>query len=238
MPKVFIDPLYYHYDYFDFSLNDEEYGEDIVQFITKGLSLSYKGGILQYMSGLDLSFNQFTGEIPHQIGDLHALHALNLSHNHLNGPIPESFHKLESIESLDLSNSNLSGQIPLQLLDLHSLSVFDVSNNNLSGRAPDEGQFATFGDSSYKGNPHLSWNISNRGIATPPPPTPLNGGEKNDSAIDLTSFYWTFAASYVTVVLMLVTILWINPHWRRAWFYFVEGCLLRCFGRFLDDAFY
>ncbi|XP_061360464.1 receptor-like protein 56 [Gastrolobium bilobum] len=216
-----------------------KYSYEEVQFVTKGLSLSYKGDILQKMSGLDLSCNQLTREIPHQIGDIHALHALNLSHNHLSGPIPESFKKLESIESLDLSSNKLSGQIPLSLQDLHSLSVFNVSYNNLSGRAPDKGQFGTFDESSYKGNPYLSYNNSNRGIALlPPPPTPLNDGDKNESAIDFTSFYWSFGGSYVMVLVALVTILWINPHWRRAWFYFVEGCLLKCFGQFLDDAFY
>ncbi|XP_061372916.1 receptor-like protein 56 [Gastrolobium bilobum] len=210
-----------------------------VQFVTKGSPLSYKGNILEFMSGLDLSSNQLTGEIPHQIGDLNALHSLNLSHNHLNGPIPESFGKLENIESLDLSFNNLGGQIPLHLQDLYSLSDFNVSYNNLSGRAPNKGQFGTFDESSYIGNPYLSYNNSNRGIATPPPPpTPLNDGDKNDSAIDFTSFYWSFGGSYVMVLLALLTILWINPHWRRAWFYFVEGCLLKCFGKFLEDAFY
>ena len=215
------------------------YRMEEVQFITKGLSYSYQGDVLKVMSALDLSSNQLTGEIPHQIGDLSGLHALNLSHNHLNGPIPKSFHKLESIESLDLSNNNLSGQIPLQLQDLHYLSVFIVCYNNLSGRAPDKGQFGTFDDSSYKGNPYLTWSNSNRRTAAPPPPpTPLDEGKKDDSVIDFTSFYWSFAASYVTVLLVLVTILWINPYWRRAWFYFMESCLLKCFGRFLEDAFY
>ncbi|XP_027343849.1 receptor-like protein 56 [Abrus precatorius] len=210
-----------------------------VQLITKGFSHSYEGATLEYMSGLDLSSNQLIGEIPHQIGNLYALHALNLSHNHLNGPIPQSFQKLQSIESFDLSNNNLSGQIPLQLQDLHSLSVFNVSYNNLSGRAPDKGQFGTFDESSYKGNPYLTWNNSNRGSTIlQSPPTLLNGGEQNKSTIDFTSFVWSFAASYVMALLVLVAILWINPHWRTVWFSSVEGCLHKCFGHFLNDSFH
>ncbi|RDX60778.1 Leucine-rich repeat receptor-like serine/threonine-protein kinase, partial [Mucuna pruriens] len=209
-----------------------------VQLITKSSCLSYKSDTFQNMSELDLSSNQLTGEIPRQIGDLHYLHSLNLSHNHLNGPIPESFHKLENIESLDLSNNNLSGQIPLQLQDLNYLAIFNVSYNNLSGKAPDEGQFGTFGENNYKGNPYLTWNNCNKGIPTPPPPPTLLHDEDKDSAIDLTTFYWSFALSYLTVLIMLVTILWINPHWRRRWFYFVKVCLHKCFGQFLEDAFY
>ncbi|MED6112252.1 hypothetical protein PIB30_059987 [Stylosanthes scabra] len=212
-----------------------------VQLTMKASPLQYQGYILGDMSALDLSCNHLSGEIPNQIGDLFDLHSLNLSNNHLNGSIPKSFKNLQAIESLDLSNNRLSGQIPLELQDLNSLSVFNVSYNNLSGRAPEQGQFGTFGDSSYKGNPFLSWGISNRGNAALPPPTPVQLDEvnKDDSAIiDFTSFCWSFAATSVTVLLALLTILWTNPHWRGAWFYFIEGLLLRCFGKFLEDAFY
>ncbi|KAL2331297.1 hypothetical protein Fmac_018878 [Flemingia macrophylla] len=200
-----------------------------VQLVTKGFSLSYKGATLEYMSGLDLSSNHFTGEIPHQIGDLFALHALNLSHNYLSGPIPESFQKLESIESLDLSNNNLSGQIPLHLEDLHSMAVFNVSYNNLSGKAPDKGQFGTFDESNYKGNLNLTWSNSNRGNASSPL-SPMNDGSKNNSAIDFTAFYWSFAASYVMVLVASIMMLWVNPHWRKEWFYFVQRYWYKCFG--------
>ena len=131
-------------------------------------------------------------------------------------------------------------QIPIQLQDLNFLSTFDVSYNNLSGKAPDKGQFANFDEDNYKGNPYLTWNNSNRGSLTtlPPPSTALHDGEENDTAIDFTAFCWSFASSYVMVQIVLVTILWINPHWRRQWFYFVEVCLHKCFGQFLEDVFY
>ncbi|MED6106703.1 hypothetical protein PIB30_007026, partial [Stylosanthes scabra] len=117
--------------------------------------------------------------------------------------------------------------------------VFNVSYNNLSGKAPDQEQFGTFGDSSYKGNPYLTWSISNTRIAAPTPSLiPSDEVTKDDSTIDFTSFCWSFAATSVTVLLALLTILWINPYWRRAWFYFIEGILLKCFGEFLQDAFY
>jgi len=207
----------------------------VMELITKNLYLSYGTDKFQLLSQLDLSCNQLTGEIPHQIGDLHGLRSLNLSHNHLNGLIPESFQKLENIESLDISNNNLSGQIPIQLEDLHFLAVFNVSYNNLSGKTLDKGQFCTFDGSSYKGNPYLTWkSCKSTSLKPPVVPTLLHDDDaEEDSEIDFNVFCWSFAACYVMVLVGLVTVLWINPHWRRVWFYFVQVCLHKCLGQFL-----
>ncbi|TYI41778.1 hypothetical protein ES332_A01G049300v1 [Gossypium tomentosum] len=114
-------------------------------FVTKNSLLSFKGNILSYMSGLDLSCNNLTGAIPQSLGKLFSIRALNLFHNHLTGHIPVSLSNLSQIESLDFSYNNLSGRIPSELVDLNFLAVFSVAHNNLSGRIPDKGQFATFG---------------------------------------------------------------------------------------------
>ncbi|KAL6335697.1 hypothetical protein AAG906_032890 [Vitis piasezkii] len=62
--------------------------QDEVEFITKGRHCIYKGYILNFMSVLDLSFNNLTGKIPYELGQLNSIHALNLSHNRLIGSIP------------------------------------------------------------------------------------------------------------------------------------------------------
>ncbi|XP_054790314.1 receptor-like protein 9b [Prosopis cineraria] len=127
-----------------------------VDFTTKSRHESYKGNILNFMSGLDLSGNQLTGEIPSQIGYLSTIHTLNLSKNDLKGPIPVSFSNLKQIESLDLSHNKSTGHIPAQLTQLYFLSIFSVAHNNLSGRIPDmKNQFSTFEPNSYEGNPFL-----------------------------------------------------------------------------------
>ncbi|KAJ6976509.1 hypothetical protein NC653_028600 [Populus alba x Populus x berolinensis] len=64
---------------------------------------------------LDLSKNNFTGEIPKVIGKLKALQQLNLSHNSLTGQIQSSLGNLTNLESLDLSSNLLTGRIPMQL---------------------------------------------------------------------------------------------------------------------------
>ncbi|KAF5949373.1 hypothetical protein HYC85_011366 [Camellia sinensis] len=103
-----------------------------VEFTTKHGSYAYKGNILDYMSGVDLSCNHLTGEIPLEMGNLSNIHDLNLSHNNLFGSIPSTFSQLKQIESLDLSYNRLNGKIPSQLIALDKLEVFSVAYNNLS----------------------------------------------------------------------------------------------------------
>ncbi|KAK0570972.1 hypothetical protein LWI29_009315 [Acer saccharum] len=199
--------------------------EEIVEFRTKTMSYFYHGKILTKMSGIDLSCNKLTGGIPPQIGNLAMIHTLNLSHNNLTGLIPSTFSNLKQIESLDLSYNNLSGIIPRQLVELSFLAVFSVAYNNLSGRTLGlVAQFSTFNVSSYEGNPLLC------GLPLPKSCDPIESptllptyssdiGEENDF-MDI--FYISFTVSYAIVLLTIVAVLFINPYWRRTWFYVVE----------------
>ncbi|KDO42716.1 hypothetical protein CISIN_1g047563mg [Citrus sinensis] len=203
-----------------------------VEFVTKNRYELYNGSNLNYMVGLDLSCNQLTGNVPSEIGDLQKIRVLNLSHNCLSGSIPRSFSNLKMIESLDLSNNRLSGQIPAQLIELNFLSNFNVSYNNLSGLIPDKGQYSTFDETSYRGNLYLSCPTINKSCnsAEEKPAIKSKGREdEDDSAIDMVSLYWSFGASYVTVILGLLAILWINSFWRKRWFYFIDACIDLCY---------
>ncbi|KAF3789933.1 LRR receptor-like serine/threonine-protein kinase [Nymphaea thermarum] len=107
------------------------------------------------MNIIDMSNNNFIGEILEEIGTLKYLRGLNVSNNHLKGPIPNSFGNLLQLEWLDLSHNQLSGPIPEGLAGMTFLSVLNLSYNDLQGRIPQEKQFSTFGPSSFKGNPKL-----------------------------------------------------------------------------------
>ncbi|PPD76775.1 hypothetical protein GOBAR_DD26294 [Gossypium barbadense] len=123
-----------------------------------GLSVTAKGQEIKFESLLsiwtiiDLSSNQFRGEIPKILGELHLLIVLNLSHNCLTGPIPSSLGNLSELESLDLSSNKLQGRIPTELKNLGFLEVLNLSKNNLKGPIPQGKQFDTFTNDSYIGN--------------------------------------------------------------------------------------
>ena len=104
------------------------------------------------LSTIDLSLNNFTGEIPESIAKLKSLKLLNLSHNCLKGNIPPSVGNLTSLESLDLSSNLLTGRIPMELIDLTFLEIFRVAHNQLEGLIPRGKQFNTFGNDSYEEN--------------------------------------------------------------------------------------
>ncbi|XP_059429418.1 receptor like protein 24-like [Corylus avellana] len=141
-------------DYLRITINGSSY-EDTITVTNKGLEVELVK-ILTIFTTLDLSCNNFDGPIPEKIGELKALHSLNLSHNAFTGKIPSSLGKLNNLETLDLSCNELSSKIPVQLADgLIFLSTLNLSFNQLVGQIPFIKQFATFSESSFKGNDRL-----------------------------------------------------------------------------------
>ncbi|KAI9393840.1 hypothetical protein POPTR_005G008600v4, partial [Populus trichocarpa] len=204
---------------------------EVIEFTTKNMYYGYKGKILTYMSGIDLSCNNFLGAIPQELGNLCEIHALNLSHNNLVGSIPATFANLKQIESLDLSYNNLNGAIPQQLTEITTLAVFSVAHNNLSGKTPERKyQFGTFDESSYEGNPFLCGPpLQNNCNEEESPSQPMpNDEQEDDGFIDMDFFYLNFGICYTIVVTTIAAVLYINPYWRRRWFYFIEDCIDTC----------
>ncbi|XP_074332710.1 uncharacterized protein LOC141670661 [Apium graveolens] len=131
-------------------MGDDSYS-DSTTLVIKGLEIELIR-ILTVFTTIDVSKNNFEGEIAEYIGNLASLRFLNLSHNHLTGHIPASIAKLTVLESLDLSSNQLKGEIPHQLTDLYSLAILNLSFNQLKGEIPQGFQFNTFENDSYVGN--------------------------------------------------------------------------------------
>jgi hypothetical protein len=205
----------------------------------KNVSLSYRGNIIQYFTGIDFSCNNFIGEIPPEIGNLSMIKVLNLSHNSLTGPIPPTFSNLKEIESLDLSYNKLDGEIPPQLIELFSLEFFSVAHNNMSGKTLARvAQFSTFEESCYKDNPFLCGEPLPKmcGAAMPLSPTPTSTNNEDDGGfMDMEVFYVTFGVAYIMMLLVIGAILYINPYWRQAWFHFIEVSINNCYYFLVDN---
>ncbi|GAV68494.1 Pkinase domain-containing protein/LRR_1 domain-containing protein/LRRNT_2 domain-containing protein/LRR_8 domain-containing protein [Cephalotus follicularis] len=112
-------------------------------------------GKMQNFSLLHFGFNQLYGKLPPQIGQL-PLVVLNITRNNFSGEIPTEIGYLKCLQNLDLSYNNFSGTFPPSLNNLAELSKFNISYNPLiTGVVPTTGQLATFEEDSYLGDPHL-----------------------------------------------------------------------------------
>ncbi|KAK8466974.1 hypothetical protein PHAVU_008G210814 [Phaseolus vulgaris] len=127
---------------------------DSIVIVMKGQYMELER-ILTVLTTIDLSNNMFEGEVPKAIGELHSLIGLNLSHNRITGTIPLTLANLSNLESLDLSWNLLKGEIPMALKNMNFLEVLNLSQNQFEGVIPTGGQFNTFENNSYVGNPML-----------------------------------------------------------------------------------
>ena len=120
-----------------------------------GVSVDNNGCV----TGVALNYNQLTGTIPPELGNLASLQRLWLVHNQLTGDIPTKLGNLSNLRALRLENNQLTGDIPTQLGDLASLRDLNLSANQLTGDIPAElGALANLGTLRL-GNNQLTGNI-------------------------------------------------------------------------------
>ena len=104
---------------------------------------------------LDVSENNFFGEIPSTIGDCLSLQIICLQGNSLEGNLPPSLAFLKDLHYVDLSRNNFSGLIPKDLQKVSVLLYLNLSFNNLVGEVPTVGVFRNASKISLIGNKKL-----------------------------------------------------------------------------------
>jgi len=84
---------------------------------------------LNKLNDLSLEYNQLTGNIPAQFGNLNNLASLNLSFNQLGGNIPDELTNTGNLKILYLQNNQLCGIVPNFKVNLLMLHTLNLSNN-------------------------------------------------------------------------------------------------------------
>jgi Leucine-rich repeat (LRR) protein len=98
-------------------------------------------GNLTLLKNLELSYNQFSGEIPGDIVKLKNLWQLELYFNFLTGTLPVGFGNLTSLVNLDASGNSLQGNISEVRL-LKNIASLQLYENQFTGEIPEElGEF-------------------------------------------------------------------------------------------------
>jgi hypothetical protein len=206
--------------YGDSGRNGGHYYEESLEVYMKDQMLKYTK-TLSLVTCIDLSDNNFSGDIPNDITKLFGLVVLNFSRNHITGEIPKTMSNLLQLSSLDLSNNRLSGTIPSSLSSLSFLGSLDLSNNILMGVIPYMGHMTTFDAVAFAGN---------RGLCGPPLPVKCSGDDdkkqgnddSNDEGLFDNWFYLSLGLGFATGILVPYFILTMKTSWGDVYFDFVD----------------
>ncbi|KAI4296494.1 hypothetical protein L6164_036447 [Bauhinia variegata] len=132
---------------FDVSHNQLEGDLSELRFLTKLASLQlfenqFSGeipeelGNFKDLSEFSLYSNRLTGYLPQKLGSLGGLDYIDVSDNFLSGPIPPDMCKNNAMTELLILNNSFTGSIPENYANCSSLNRLRVCNNNLSGVVP------------------------------------------------------------------------------------------------------
>lgn len=167
---------------------------------------------MQNFSLIQMAANKFYGKLPPAIGQLPVV-VLNLSENNFSGEIPMEIGNLGCLQNLDLSSNNFSGTFPTSLNNLSELNKFNISYNPLiSGVIPSTGQLATFEKESFLGDPLLVLPPFIGNPSNHPPPTAKSDGKPKQKFTSAFVFL-TLTVAFIMcgLVSLLVCVLLKNP---------------------------
>ncbi|CDY49127.1 BnaA02g16790D [Brassica napus] len=85
---------------------------------------------------MNISNNDFEGNLPASLGNMRSMEHLDISHNGFHGNLPDSLRSFKELVLLDISDNNLTGVIPSWIGEFQHLSMLLLSNNLLEGEIP------------------------------------------------------------------------------------------------------
>jgi Leucine-rich repeat (LRR) protein len=93
-----------------------------------------------YVSSIDLSYNQFSGNLMGLNGSgafqtAVSLEELLISNNELSGELPD-LSSFSELKTLDLSSNQLNGSLSPSIWSITNLNMLDLSENNFSNNLP------------------------------------------------------------------------------------------------------
>ncbi|KAH7680782.1 Receptor protein-tyrosine kinase protein [Dioscorea alata] len=98
---------------------------------------SIPSGITTNLQFLDLSYNNLSGDLPHDLLSHGSLGHLDLTDNSLSGPIPPiSGNLLTNLKRLRLGQNELNGSIPGEIGDISGLMYLELNDNQFEGYIP------------------------------------------------------------------------------------------------------
>uniref|UniRef100_A0A7N0U6R8 Protein kinase domain-containing protein n=1 Tax=Kalanchoe fedtschenkoi TaxID=63787 RepID=A0A7N0U6R8_KALFE len=163
-------------------------------------------GNLTRLRSLYLQDNLISGSFPE---GLTGLNRIDVSSNQFDGEIPASIGNM-ILQTLFLQKNRFSGAIPA-ILNTSALVGFDVSNNNLTGEIPET--LSKFPESSFSGNLQLCGKpLPPCGGRTPPQPSsspspsPSTSGGKNSGRLKSGAIV-AIAVGIIVALLLLLLLL-------------------------------
>ncbi|KAG2399180.1 uncharacterized protein HKW66_Vig0083380 [Vigna angularis] len=87
---------------------------------------------------LVLTQNNFSGELPEEIGNCEALSSVRIGYNHLVGTIPMTIGNLSSLTYFEADNNNLFGEFVAEFSQCSNLTLLNLASNGFTGTIPQD----------------------------------------------------------------------------------------------------
>ncbi|CBI20137.3 unnamed protein product, partial [Vitis vinifera] len=103
---------------------------------TKLVNISLLGN--RTLVNLTVEFNQLSGVLPPELGNLSSIEKMHLTSNKFTGELPETFAKLTTLKDFRIGDNNFTGTIPKLIQNWTNLKKLVIQASGMSGPIPPE----------------------------------------------------------------------------------------------------